>query len=194
MQLDFSTIGFTGIIALLIIVTGISIVLFFVLRNVKALSIKTNAISLETDTYMTDQVKAESLSESKNYIKRQCVLIEHYIGVISGDLRELFSKTYDLTPEEKIRIWVLVDLFIARLQYQLINNFTENHIGKTQAEIAEYTQLRAREYTAYTKNFFDTYDWVVPGKRLKEAINHLPVDYFFTRLLVIYTDGKAIEK
>ena len=194
MNLDFSNIGITGIVALLIIVSGISVVLFFILKNIKMLSIKTNAITLETDNYLKTQVKAESLNESKGFIKRQCVLVEHYIGVIAGDLRELFSQNFELTHEEKNKIHVLVDLFIAKLQSQIINNFTENHIGKTPDEITEYTQLRAREYTAFTKNFFDTYDWFIPGKRLKDAINHLPVDYYFTKLFVIYSDGKAIEK
>ena len=63
MNLDFSNIGITGIIALLIIVSGISVVLFFILKNIKMLSIKTNAITLETDNYLKTQVKAESLNE-----------------------------------------------------------------------------------------------------------------------------------
>lgn len=90
-------------------------------------------------------------------------------------------------------IWVLVDLFTEKLIFKLVTNFTDNHIGTSDAEIEMYSRLRASEYMCYAKTFFDMYDWTVRRHRLKTALNKLPPDYLFTRLFTVYKHGKMLE-
>lgn len=197
MNLDFTTISLTGVIAICAIVTGLVIVFFIIFKNVRALSIKTNMLTVETQErtkILETKTKEEAFTKTKNYVKRQSALAKHHIGVIAGDLRDLFTRTYKLTQEEKNMVYILVDLFVAELHRQIVDNFTENHIGKTDEEIETYTKMRAREYTSFAKSFFDDYDWTMPRFRLKDALKYLPPDYFFMRLATLYKDGKSIEK
>lgn len=199
MVLDFTTISLTGLLAICVIVCAVTIVFSIVFRNVRALKIQTNRISVETSEKTKEfetkyqQTKEDALTSTKGYVKRQSLIASHHVGVIAGDLRDLFSRNCDLTQEEKNMVWVLVSLFVSELHRQLVDNFTENHIGKTDEEIEQYTRMRAREYTSFAKSFFDDYDWTMPRYRLKDALKFLPPDYFFTRLFIVYKDGKSIE-
>ena len=201
MNIDLSTISLAGSISLIIVVIIVAGLIIFVINSIRSLRIKTNKFCIETNEQM-QQLKNQTVddninkvaSSSKEVLRKQGTLTTHHISVIAGDLRDLFNRSFGLTQVQKDMVWILVDLFIAELRYQIINNFSENHIGTTDEEIECYTRLRSREYSNMAKNFFDSYDWTIPGFRLKDAIKDLPPDYFFTKLYLIYKDGKSFEK
>lgn len=200
MNIDFSTITPIGLFALFIICLALVIVLFFFIRAIKIFRIKTENATVEIGK-TSEQIKQSitgvkegGISMSRDIVKKQSNLAKHHVSTISGDLRKLIYQYHNLTKEEKTIAHLLVALFTAELKYQVLNNFTENHIGNNDIEIEEYTRVRAREYTAFAKAFFEDYDWTIPNHNLKDTLDELPDDYFYTKLFIIYKDGKELER
>lgn len=200
MNVDFSTITPVGAVTLIILLLLIVGFLVLMGRNLNKLKIKTERLSIETEKQNKEmketivQSKEEHMNVTRDIVKKQSNLAKHHIMAIAGDLRELFFTSYDLNEEEKDKVWLLVALFTSEFKYQVLNNFTENHIGHNDSEIEQYTSMRAREYNSFIVSFFDEHDSFIERYRLKDALVKLPHDYFFSKLFTIYKDGKAIEK
>lgn len=193
-SLDFSNISIGGIITISILGFCFCAIISIILRALKSVKINTEKLSIETHQ-MAETAKTKITPEqSKIIIKKQKTLANHYIMNMAGDLRELFYQNLELTKEEKNSIWILIHNMLLQLSSMVFDNFADNHIGETDAEIRDYTLIRAREYDAFIKSFFDEYDWLVPTRRLKNVFLKLPQDYLFHHLYQIYKDGKLVEK
>jgi hypothetical protein len=196
MSIDFSTITPYGIIALIII----CVALYLILRSLKNLKIKTEKATLEIGKsagqiqQSISCVKEESANTSRDIVKKQSNLAKHHILTMGGDLEKLFSTKYDLTEDEKNIVHLLINLFLSELKYQVLNNFTENHIGKNDIEIQEYARIREREYRAFARTFVNSYGWLIPKYNFLDCFDDIPDGYLFSKLYTIYRDGKELER
>lgn len=197
MSIDFSTITPIGLFALLIICTALIVVIFFLIRAIKSFRLKTENATIEIGkTIETNiaSVRDSGIVVSRDIVKKQSNLAKHHIMTMSGDLRALIINKYELTKEEKDIVYLLITLFLSELKYQVLNNFTENHIGNNDIEIAEYAKIREREYTAFAKTFINEYVWLIPRYNFHDFLDDLPANYLYNKLFVIYKDGKELEQ
>lgn len=195
MSLNFSTIGIYGLISIIIIGGVILSGLAVVFRTVRNLKINTSKFSIESSQRI-EQLEKKTTTSFENQrlvLNKQKKLADHHIMNMAGDFRKLFADQFELTNEQKNTIWILVYAMLLNLSNMIFENFSENHIGETDNEIEIYSRIRTSEYTNYIKTFFDDYDWVIPNVRLRSVIHLLPPDYLFSKLYIIYKDGKRIE-
>lgn len=200
MDINLSTISPAGLVALIIICLTIAGLIIFMFHAARSIKLTTKNVSLELSEKATkidkslENVKITETTSTRDVINRQNRIARSHIDVFSGELRKRIFQHYELGEVERRAVQVLVNLFTAELRFLVLNNLTENHIGTTEAQISEYTIVRAREYMAFTKAFFDDYDWIVPQYDLKVIIEELPDGYFYDKLFTIYNDCKKIEK
>lgn len=200
MNINLSTITPIGLIALFLICITLTCVLVFLIKTAKSLKVTTKNATLEIGKKAelleksVTTVKVSETTTTRDVINKQNRIARSHIDVFSGELRKRIFQHYELEEAERRAVQVLVNLFTAELRFLVLNNLTENHIGTTEAQISEYTIVRAREYMAFTKAFFDDYDWIVPQYDLKVIIEELPDGYFYDKLFTIYNDCKKIEK
>lgn len=193
MELNFSTISPYGIIALFILCIVFGGVVVYVINSMRQLKIKTTKASFEMSKSIS-QAHENGANLSRDVVKKQSSIARNHIHTIAGDLRLMMYKKFNLTEKDKTIATLLVDLLVAELKFQVLNNFTENHIGNTDLEIEEYSKVREREYQAFARMFFDSYDWILPDHRLRDVFDDFDDDYLYKKLYVIYRDGKALEK
>ena len=200
MNIDFSTITPYGLFALIIICLVV-LVLFYVLsKAIKTFKLRTENATIEIGK-TTEQIKetVKSVKESgmtisRDIVKKQSNLAKHHILEMACDLEVIVCDTYNLNNEERNHAKLVLNLFLAELKYQVLNNFTENHIGNNDIEIREYTKIREREYIAFAKTFVNSYAWLFPNRRVLDFFEKIPEGYFETKLFTIYKDGKELER
>jgi hypothetical protein len=193
MELDFSTISPIGLIALIILCLVIGGVVVYVINSIRQLKIKTTKATVEMSKSIT-QAHENGANLSRDVVKKQSSIARNHIHTIAGDLRKMMYQKFNLTDKDKTIATLLVDLLVAELKFQVLNNFTENHIGNTDLEIEEYSKVREREYQAFGRQFFDSYDWIIPEHRLRDVFDEFDDDYLYKKLYVIFHDGKTLEK
>lgn len=200
MNVDFSTITPLGVVALLIFCIFVLVLVLIAFRAIKTIKVKTEKFTVEAERRQQyieakyQKAEEQSMNVSRDIVKKQSNLAKHHVQVLNGQLRDLIQKKYDLDENEKRIVWLLCTLFTSELKYQILNNFTENHIGVNDTEIENYSRIRAREYLAYAKNFFSDYDWTIPRFNLSDSIDSLTLEWLTNYLFTIYHDGKAMEK
>ena len=196
MNIDFSTITPYGILALIIICVAFC----FMFKSLKTLKFKTENATVEIGKsaeqiqQSISSVKEESAITSRDIVKKQSNLAKHHILTMGGDLEKLFTEKYDLSEVEKNTVHLLINLFLSELKYQVLNNFTENHIGKNDIEIQEYSRIREREYRAFARTFVNSYAWLIPRYNFLDCFDDIPDGYLFSKLYTIYRDGKELER
>ena len=196
MNIDFSTITPYGILALIIICVAFC----FMFKSLKTLKFKTENATVEIGKsaeqiqQSISSVKEESAITSRDIVKKQSNLAKHHILTMGGDLEKLFAEKYSLTEIEKNTVHLLINLFLSELKYQVLNNFTENHIGKNDIEIQEYSRIREREYRAFARTFVNSYAWLIPRYNFLDCFDDIPDGYLFSKLYTIYRDGKELER
>ena len=200
LNVDFSTITPLGVVGLLILCVFVLVLMGFVLRSVKNIRVKTENFTLETKERQNliekqyQKAEEQSMNVSRDIVKKQSNLAKHHVMVLNGMLRDLISKKFDLNNEEKTIVWLLCTLFSSELKYQILNNFTENHIGLNDTEIENYSRIRAKEYLAFATSFFNDYEWTIPRFNLSECLDGITVEWLTSFLFTIYHDGKSMEK
>lgn len=200
MNIDFSTITPYGLFALLIICFALIVVFTVIIRAVKTLRVKTENATIEIGK-TTEQIKQtvgnikeHGMTISRDIVKKQSNLAKHHILEMGCDLEEIICNCYKMDNEERNHAKLVLNLFLAELKYQVLNNFTENHIGNNDIEISEYTKIRAREYVAFAKTFVNSYAWLFPERKVLNFFENIPDGYFETKLFTIYKDGKELER
>ena len=200
MNVDFSTITPLGVIGLFILCGFILILFFVALRAIKTIRIKTDKFTVETEKRQLlieekyQKAEEQSMNISRDIVKKQSNLAKHHVMALNGMFRDLISKKFDLNKEERAIVWLLCTLLSSELKYQILNNFTENHIGSNDTEIENYSRIRAKEYLAFSKSFFNDYEWTIPRYNLSDCLDSVTVEWLTSYLFTIYHDGKAMEK
>ena len=134
MELNFSTISPYGIIALFILCIVIGGVVVYVINSMRQLKVKTSNATFEMSKNIS-QAHENGANLSRDVVKKQSSIARNHIHTIAGDLRLMMYKKFNLTDKDKTIATLLVDLLVAELKFQVLNNFTENHIGNTDLEI-----------------------------------------------------------
>lgn len=199
MNIDLSTITPYGLFALIIICIAIVALFSVLIKTLKTFKLKTENATIEIgkNTEQIKQsigaVKEDSATKGRDIVKKQSNLAKHHILEMAGDLERIIFNTYNLTIDEKNIVKLVLNLFLSELKYQVLNNFTENHIGKNDIEIQEYSKIREREYVAFAKTFVNSYAWLFPKLNVLDFFEHIPDGYFESKLFTIYRDGKKLE-
>lgn len=200
MNIDLSTITPIGLFALLIICVALIAIFTVVIKAIKTLRVKTENATIEIGK-STEQIKQtvgnikeNGMTLSRDIVKKQSNLAKHHIMEMSGDFEQVIFKTYELSLEEKNHARLVLNLFLSELKYQVLNNFTENHIGNNDMEIKDYVKIREREYIAFAKTFVNSYSWLFPRLNVLEFFENIPDGYFENKLFTIFKDGKDLEK
>lgn len=204
MNIDFSTISLTGLIAVFVICIATLIIFYILIRAIKTLRVKTENATIEigkTTEQIRETVKTaqnngmlDGMTIGRDIVRKQSSLACHHVQEMACDFEEIICKFYHLNDDERIHAVLVLNLFLAELKYQVLNNFTENHIGENDIEIREYTKIREREYIAFAKTFVSRYAWLFPDRNVLAFFDELPDGYFGTKLYTIYKDGKDLEK
>lgn len=200
MNIDFSTITPIGLIAVFVICFAFIVVFIVLIKVVKNVKLKTENATIEIGK-ASEQIKEniKTVHEGgeavgRDIVKKQSSLACHHVQELACDLEGIICNHYGFDEDERKHATLVLNLFLAELKYQVLNNFTENHIGRNDLEIKEYTKIREREYIAFAKTFISRYAWLFPGRNVLDFFDQLPEGYFGTKLFTIYKDGKDLEK
>ncbi len=200
MNIDFSTITPIGLFAIFIICIALIVLFCIFIKTVKTVKVKTEAATIEigkTSEQIKETVKTvqeSGMTVGRDIVKKQSNLAKHHIQEMACDFEGVICNFYNLNDEERKHATLVLNLFLAELKYQVLNNFTENHIGENDIEIREYTKIREREYIAFAKTFVNRYAWLFPNRNVLDFFDELPEGYFGTKLFTIYKDGKDLER
>lgn len=200
MNIDFSTITPLGVIALFVVCIVLIFVFLVLMKAIKTLRVKTDNATIEigkNTEKISESVtiaRSSGITVGRDVIKRQSNLAKHHILEMAGDLEKVIFNTYDLSQEGKNHARLILNLFLSELKYQVLNNFTENHIGSNDIEIREYTKIREREYIAFARTFVNSYAWLFPTINVLDFFENIPDGYFEEKLFTIFKDGKDLEK
>lgn len=200
MDLNFSTITPIGLVSLLVICIASLIIFYILIKAIKTLRVKTENATIEigkTSEQLKESVKTvkeSGMTVGRDIVRKQSSLACHHVQEMACDFEDIICKFYNLDEDERNHAMLVLNLFLSELKYQVLNNFTENHIGENDIEIREYTKIREREYIAFAKTFVSRYAWLFPKRDALAFFDELPEGYFGTKLFTIYKDGKDLER
>lgn len=200
MNIDFSTITPLGLLALFVVCIVLIFVFLVLMKAIKTLRVKTDNATIEigkNTEKLNESVtiaKSNGITVGRDIVKKQSNLAKHHILEMAGDLEKVIFSTYELSQEGQNHAKLVLNLFLSELKYQVLNNFTENHIGSNDMEIREYTKIREREYIAFARTFVNSYAWLFPTINVLDFFENIPDGYFQEKLFTIFKDGKDLEK
>lgn len=141
------------------------------------------------------QSKYESELQSRDCIRKLSDFISSHMWSFKTQLFDAACSRLNPDSVAMNEFDIISELITNDLQYKLLNNFTENHIGNTDEEIKIYTKIRSKEYMMRMLSIVeDYYGRVLSDNEFKVFIKELPEEFMYGKLYPIYHDGKLLEK
>lgn len=179
------------------VIIAITVLSFMLAKFQNSFSKSLNVIIKTIKDFSTElnRSKYETELQSRDCIRKLSDFINSHMWNFKSKLFEEIKENIRPFGGEELNIELILDVITSDLQYKLLNNFTENHIGNTDEEIAIYTRIRTKEYmmrvisivNEYSASMFENTDF-------STYMKSLPDSYLYDKLYLIYRDGKTLEK
>lgn len=193
------TLGILLIIA--IIVTVVLLVKFLKGKNVESDVIKiTEAQKQEVQKKESEHKQSQRelyMSEGKDQLDNQCQAAKNILKELRIRIFEIGVKKYQFEDKKDMDLFTLITRSISdRLNYEVKNDLTRNHIiFKTDKELTEYSEGKARGYYSLIKDRLYTYNDYIPDVNLPaimDEISLIELEKFFKE--VYFTARKIAGK
>ena len=195
-KFDFSsipTIGWISFIILGILCSAVVILAVVLICNVlKNKNIKSKFIELNEP--IREEIKERYIAEGKDLIDNQSQVAKLMLKIARIKLYETGLKLFDMKNEKDKTILEMITYRISdRLNYELKNDFTRNHIvNKSNYELEQYANAKAKAYYRLVTEKLYMFNSKLPDYELPKIMEHLSFDDAKQLFTEIYFSGRDI--
>jgi hypothetical protein len=195
-KFDFSsipTIGWISFIILGILCSAVIILAIVLICNVlKNKNIKSKFIELNEP--IREEIKERYIAEGKDLIDNQSQVAKLMLKIARIKLYETGLKLFDMKDEKDKTILEMITYRISdRLNYELKNDFTRNHIvNKSNYELEQYANAKAKAYYRLVTEKLYMFNSKLPDYDLPKIMEHLSFDEAKQLFTEIYFSGRDI--
>lgn len=191
-KIDFSSIPTVGWIAVIIIGIAICAVIVFALYVISKKNIKSKFVELNEP--IREEIKERYIAEGKDLIDNQSQVAKLMLKVARIKLYETGIKLFNITDEKDKTILEMITYRISdRLNYELKNDFTRNHIvNKSNYELEQYANAKSKAYYRLITEKFYMFNPKLPDYDLPKIMEQVSFDDTKKLFTDIYFSGRDI--
>ena len=195
-KIDFSsipTIGWISVIIIGILLTAIVIfALVLVFELFKRKNIKSKFIELNEP--IREEIKERYLAEGKDLIDNQSQVAKLMLKTARIQLYETGLKLFNIKDDKDKTILEMITYRISdRLNYELKNDFTRNHIvNKSNYELEQYANAKAKAYYRLIAEKLYMFNEKLPAYELPKIMDEISFDDTKKLFTDIYFSGRDI--
>lgn len=191
-KIDFSSIPTIGWITIMIIGILLCAVLVFALYVLSKKNVKSKFVELSEP--IKKEIKERYIAEGKDLIDNQSQVAKLMLKVARIRLYQTGLKIFDIKEEkDKIILEMITYRISDRLNYELKNDFTRNHIvNKSNYELEQYANAKAKAYYRLVTEKFYVFNEKLPNYNLPEIMDHISFEDAKKLFTEIYFSGRDI--
>lgn len=195
-KIDFNSIPTIGWICFIIIglfiLAIVGIVCFFVYKLFSKKSVKTKF--LEIGENIRPEIKERYIAEGKDLIDNQSQVAKLLLKTARIRIYEEGIDLFHIVDEKDKTIFELITYRISdRLNYELKNDFTRNHIvNKTNSELEQYSNAKAKAYYRLITEKLYMFNPKLPNYNLPEIMTRISLEDAKRLFTDIYFSGRDI--
>ena len=191
-KIDFSSIPTIGWVTVLIIGILLCAVLFFALYVISKKNVKSKFVELNEP--IKEAVKERYIAEGKDIVDNQSQVAKLMLKVARIKIYEIGLKMFDIKDEKDKTILEMITYRISdRLNYELKNDFTRNHIvNKSNYELEQYANAKAKAYYRLIAEKLYMFNPKLPDDDLPKLMDEIPFDDAKKLFTDIYFSGRDI--
>lgn len=191
-KLDFSTIPTIGWVSVIIIGILLAAVLFYALSIVAKKNLKSKIIELNEP--IREEIKERYIAEGKDLVDNQSQVAKLMLKVARIKLYEEGLKLFNIKDSKDKTILEMITYRISdRLNYELKNDFTRNHIvNKSNYELEQYANAKAKAYYRLVTEKLYMFNEKLPEYDLPKIMDHITFEDTKKLFTDIYFSGRDI--
>lgn len=191
-KFDFSTIPTIGWVSLIIIGILTAAILFYALSIIAKKNLKSKIIELNEP--IREEIKERYIAEGKDIVDNQSQVAKLMLKIARIKLYETGLKIFNITDEkDKIILEMITYRISDRLNYELKNDFTRNHIvNKSNYELEQYANAKAKAYYRLVTEKFYMFNQKLPQYNLPKIMDEISFDDTKKLFTDIYFSGRDI--
>lgn len=191
-KFDFSTIPTIGWIAIIIIGIVLAIVLLFALYVISKKNVKSKFVELNEP--IREEIKERYIAEGKDLIDNQSQVAKLMLKTARIKLYETGLEIFNITDEKDKTILEMITYRISdRLNYELKNDFTRNHIiNKSNYELELYANAKSKAYYRLITEKLYLFNPKLPEYELPKIMDNISFDDCKKMFTDIYFSGRDI--
>ena len=191
-KIDFSSIPTIGWITVLIIGVLLCAVLIFALYVISKKNLKSKFVELNEP--IKEAVKERYIAEGKDLIDNQSQVAKLMLKLARIEIYQTGLKVFNITDEKDRIILEMITYRISdRLNYELKNDFTRNHIvNKSNYELEQYANAKTKAYYRLVTEKLYMFNEKLPDYDLPKIMDHISFDDAKKLFTDIYFSGRDI--
>lgn len=191
-KFDFSTIPTIGWVSMIIIGVLFSAVLIYALSIIAKKNLKSKIIELNEP--IREEIKERYIAEGKDLIDNQSQVAKLMLKVARIKIYETGLELFKIKNEKDKTILEMITYRISdRLNYELKNDFTRNHIvNKTNYELEQYANAKAKAYYRLVTEKLYMFNEKLPEYNLPKIMDQITFEDTKKLFTDIYFSGRDI--
>ena len=191
-KVDFSSIPTIGWIAIIIIGILLAAVLFFAIYVISKKNVKSKFVELNEP--IREEIKERYIAEGKDLVDNQSQVAKLMLKIARIKLYETGLKIFNIQDEKDKTILEMITYRISdRLNYELKNDFTRNHIiNKSNYELELYANAKAKAYYRLITEKLYMFNSKLPDYELPKIMDEISFDDTKKLFSDIYFSGRDI--
>lgn len=194
-KVDLSSIPVIGWVIISVVVFLVFIIVAALVVGVFYLLLKKN---IKTKYFETSEVqpvlREKYIAEGKDLVDNQSQVAKLMLKGLRTKIYATAITMFNITDNKDRTILELITYRICdRLNYELKNDFTRNHItNKSDFELEQYSTAKAKGYYELIKERMYVLNYQLPDYDLIELINNIPPDEIKNLFKDIYFSARGI--
>ena len=191
-KFDFSTMPTIGWISMIVIGVLFSAVLIYALSIIAKKNLKSKIIELNEP--IREEIKERYIAEGKDLIDNQSQVAKLMLKVARIKIYETGLELFKIKNEKDKTILEMITYRISdRLNYELKNDFTRNHIvNKTNYELEQYANAKAKAYYRLVTEKLYMFNEKLPEYNLPKIMDQITFEDTKKLFTDIYFSGRDI--
>ena len=191
-KVDFSSIPTLGWIAIILIGILLAVVLIFALYVISKKNVKSKFVELNEP--IREEIKERYIAEGKDLVDNQSQVAKLMLKVARINLYETGLKLFNIKDAKDKTILEMITYRISdRLNYELKNDFTRNHIvNKSNYELEQYANAKAKAYYRLVTEKLYLFNDKLPNYELPKIMEQISFEDTKKLFTDIYFSGRDI--
>ena len=191
-KVDLSSIPTIGWIAIIIIGILLAAVLSFAIYVISKKNVKSKFVELNEP--IREEIKERYIAEGKDLVDNQSQVAKLMLKIARIKLYETGLKIFNIQDEKDKTILEMITYRISdRLNYELKNDFTRNHIiNKSNYELELYANAKAKAYYRLITEKLYMFNSKLPDYELPKIMDEISFDDTKKLFSDIYFSGRDI--
>ena len=183
------TIGWISILIMGVLITAI---LFYALNIISKKNLKSKYVELNEP--IREEIKERYIAEGKDIVDNQSQVAKLMLKIARIKLYETGLKIFNIQDEKDKTILEMITYRISdRLNYELKNDFTRNHIvNKSNYELEQYSNAKAKAYYRLVTEKLYMFNQKLPEYNLPSIMDNITFEETKKLFTDIYFSGRDI--